>query len=193
MGLSTISWTDFTWNPFWGCKKVSEGCKYCYAEQIMERFDKKFKNVRTTGKFYLPDKIKNVDVGMEKVFTCSMSDFFIESMDDLRKELWLIIKRNPHLIFQILTKRIERVESCLPDDWGKGYDNVWLGVSIENERRYNEREIILGGIPAKVRFWSVEPLIERLWMKDKENMVDWIIVGGESGGSARKMELAWMD
>lgn len=120
MRYSSISWTDITWNPFWGCMKVSEGCKNCYAETIMDRFGKGFREVKRTKKFYLPDKIKNVDVGMEKVFTCSMSDFFIDKMDDVRGELWEVIKRNPHLIFQILTKRIERVEECLPDDWGRG-------------------------------------------------------------------------
>lgn len=194
--FSTISWTDITWNWLYGCRKKSEGCKNCYAEAMIDHWGGKgeFGNIRTTKKFYLPDKIKNVDPGFEKVFTCSMSDMFIEEGDEYRDEVWKVIKRNPHLIFQILTKRIERVPDCLPSDWGNGYENVWLGASIENTRRYLERKDILAGIPAKVRFWSVEPLIGKLWLPDREeDVVDWIIIGGESGRGARMMSVDWVD
>jgi protein gp37 len=94
------------------------------------------------------------------VFTCSYSDFFIDEADDWRDEAWDIIRRTPNLIYQILTKRIERVKECLPVDWP--LPNVWLGVSAENQAMADKRIPILLQIPAAVRFVSVEPMLEKI-------------------------------
>jgi protein gp37 len=125
-------------------------------------------------------------------FTCSWSDFFIDEADPWRAEAWEIIRQTPHLTYQILTKRPERMVSCLPEDWGSGYPNVWLGVSVEN-RRWLCRLETLAKIPARIHFASFEPLLKDLgdltpWLPGLE----WAIVGGESGARRRPMALPWL-
>ena len=112
-----ISWTDATWNPWIGCTKVSPGCKNCYAERMEERARRDFSKVRRAKKFDAPLKW---DIALDdegnggKVFTCSMSDFFHADADAWRAEAWEIIRRTPHLTYQILTKRPERIADHLP-------------------------------------------------------------------------------
>jgi protein gp37 len=134
-----------------------------------------------------------------QVFTCSWSDFFIAEADEWRPDAWEIIKNTPHLQYQILTKRPERIAQCLPNDWGDGYPNVWLGVSSENEELTYKRISLLLTIPTKVRFISAEPLLEGV-LSVRNNAVirqlDWVIIGGESGNDFgihryRPMELDW--
>jgi protein gp37 len=123
------------------------------------------------------------------IFTCSWSDWFIDSADEWRIEAWDIIKQTPWHTYQILTKRAEKIAEHLPLDWGNGWHNVWLGVSIENQN-YLERINILKTIPAQVRFISAEPLLGPI---DLGNLHDihWVITGGESGPRARNMNLEW--
>lgn len=115
-----------------------------------------------------------------------MSDFFIEEADKWRPEAWEIISLTPQHTWLILTKRPERIKDCLPPDWGNGYPNVWLGVTVENNESLF-RLSLLAKIPAKLRFVSAEPLLETVdftTMIDNERPIDafqWIIVGGESG------------
>lgn len=117
------------------------------------------------------------------IFTCSMSDFFHKQADKWRHDAWEIIRKTPHHTYQILTKRPERILECLPEDWGKGYPNVWLGVSVgTNEPKSIKRIDILKLIPAKIKFISFEPLIEEIKIPSaKLNGIDWAIIGGESG------------
>jgi len=125
----------------------------------------------------------------EMVFTCSWSDFFIEAADEWRAEAWKVIKETPNLIYQILTKRPKLIPDRLPPDWGTGYDNVALGVSIESAA-YNGRADDLRLVPARWRFISAEPLlasIKGLSLKD----IHWLIAGGESGPGFRTMDLDW--
>src|SRR3989304_5402627 len=105
-----------------------------------------------------------------KVFTCSISDFFIEEADTWRDEAWEIIRRTPHLTYQILTKRPERILDCLPDDWlaFDAFENVWLGTSCENQRFVDERIAELLAVPASVHFLSCEPLLGPI------NLIEWI-------------------
>jgi protein gp37 len=134
-----------------------------------------------------------------RVFTCSWSDFFIEDADQWRDDAWDIIRRTPHLTYMILTKRPERIISCLPDDWGNGYPNVWLGVTAENQERADIGIPILLSVSAAKRFVSVEPMLGPvdLWdylpnsLSGKERLLDWVIIGGESGPKARPMERKW--
>lgn len=131
------------------------------------------------------------------IFTCSWSDWFIDEADKWRPEAWEIIKATPHHTYQILTKRPERIKQCLPDDWGEGYPNVWLGVSVESAA-YIKRIETLGDVRATVRFVSVEPMIgpcSSLGIYD--DLMDWVIVGGESGNEQgkyryRKCEIEWI-
>ncbi|WP_170061154.1 DUF5131 family protein [Spirosoma aerolatum] len=182
---TTIGWTDATWNPHQGCRKVSEGCKFCYMyrDKEMHKQDPKRVHRSSDATFYAPLRKKAFKEPM-RVFTCSWSDFFIEEADAWRDELWAIIKQTPHLTYQILTKRIERVADHLPNDWGDGYDNVWLGVTVENQDAVS-RIGVLEEIPAKIKFISFEPLIGPL-TSGFVGEVDWIIIGGESGNDNGK-------
>lgn len=174
---SSIQWTDCTYNPWHGCHKVSEGCKYCYMFRDKERYGQDPTTILRSKSTFRdplnwqkrlgagippPKNQKAVDFepfpGM-KIFTCSWSDFFIEDADEWRGDAWEIIRETPEFTYQILTKRPERVLQCLPPDWGEGWKNVWLGVSAENQRRADERISILAEIPAYTKFVSFEPLL----------------------------------
>jgi protein gp37 len=137
--------------------------------------------------FNFPLKLKEP----AKVFVCSWSDFFIEDADSWRDEAWDIIRRQKHLTFQILTKRPENITERLPDDWP--LDNVWLGVTAENQKQADKRISLLLEVLAEKRFLSVEPMLGSVDIGFKLNyeLIDWVIVGGESGPSAREMKEKW--
>jgi protein gp37 len=178
-----IAWTEHTWNPWRGCDKVSPGCAHCYMFTGQRRWGADPEIVVRTSKWGDPPKWERTAAAAgrrELVFTCSWSDWFHQTADPWRDEAWGVIRRCPHLHFQILTKRPERIAAHLPDDWGSGgYPNVWLGVSIENDR-YVGRADVLRTVPAVVRFISAEPLLGPLPSLDLTG-IDWLIVGGESG------------
>lgn len=210
--VSAIEWTDATWNPWRGCDKVSPGCAHCYMFDGQRRFGRDPSVVvrAASGTFKAPLSQKWLLRAEEKrrqglphlVFTCSWSDWFHEDADPWRDEAWAIIRETAALhTFQILTKRPERILERLPEDWGDGYPNVWLGVSIEN-RRFVDRADILRETPAALRFISAEPLLGPLAPGPGETVhdglltldlvgIDWLIVGGESGPKARPMNLGW--
>lgn len=179
---SAIQWTDNTVNFWTGCTKVSSGCKYCYMYRGKERYGKDPSVVMRTKSSTFNAALKWKEP--KKIFTCSWSDFFIKDADLLRADAWDIIKRTPHHTWQILTKRPERIAQCLPADWGEGYKNVWLGVSVE-EQSYLHRVDTLLSVPAKTRFISAEPLIGPVNFNQYKlgilKDIDWVIVGGESG------------
>jgi len=114
-----------------------------------------------------------------------------EIAESERTRLWDIIRKTPLLDWQLLTKRADRIATCLPDDWGEGYQNVWLGVSVENRAHGLPRVDHLRKIPAKIKFLSCEPLLEDLGEINLAG-IDWVIVGGESGPRARPMEVSWV-
>ena len=183
MGRKTIiSWTQRTWNPWRGCTRISPGCKSCYMFRAQQRYGHDPSVVVRTKTWTEPlrwQRVAEREHNTELVFTCSWSDWFHEDADEWRDEAWSLVRQCSNLVFQILTKRPERVLDHLPHDWSDGYKNVWLGVSIENED-YVWRADVLRKIPARVRFISAEPLLGPL-----PNLVfdgfHWLIVGGESG------------
>src|SRR6266566_2681172 len=184
-----ISWTESTWNPWHGCTKVSPGCKHCYMFTEKKQYGQDpTKVVRSKTKFSDPLKW---NMG-RLIFTCSWSDFFHEAADPWRDEAWEIIRRTPQHTYQILTKRPKRMAAHLPwadDPWL----HVWLGVSVENQD-YLWRLDKLAEIPAYTRFVSAEPLLGEVnllpWLEG-EGILDWVIVGGESGPKARPMQPDW--
>lgn len=183
---SLIEWTNATWNPWHGCIKVSPGCKNCYMYRDKKRYGQNAKDVRKSKTtFYDPLRWE----GGLLVFACSWSDWFIENADAWREEAWSIIRDTPQHTYQILTKRPERILKHLPSDWGAGWPNVWLGVSIESQD-YVYRKDILADVPAQVRFISAEPLLGPVHLGQMDR-IHWIITGGESGPKARPMELDW--
>lgn len=154
-----IEWTGATWNPVVGCTKVSPGCKNCYMYREQERYGQDPRVVRRTSPhtFNIPLSPRRVPPGT-MVFVCSWSDLFHEAVDPHRPEIWAIMRRRSDVIFQVLTKRPERIPDHLPDDWGEGYDNVWLGTSVEDQDRVTRVADLLR-VPARVRWLSMEPLL----------------------------------
>jgi protein gp37 len=182
---SAIEWTEATWNPWHGCLKVSPGCAHCYMYRDKVRYGQDPTDVmRGKTTFELPLKWKDPKL----IFTCSWSDFFIEEADGWRDAAWDIIRSTPHHTYQILTKRPERIANHLPSDWP--LPNVWLGVSVENPRFY-WRIAVLNGIPAAVRFLSLEPLLAAMADLPLDG-ISWVIVGGESGPRCRPMKAEWV-
>ena len=191
---SKIEWTQVTWNPVTGCSKVSQGCKYCYAERMAKRL-KEMGNKRYLNGFNvtLHEDLVELPLRWQQpriVFVNSMSDLFHEKIPlEFIKRIFDTMERSPKHVFQILTKRSERlleVSKELP--WPP---NVWMGVSIENVMVLN-RVHDLQHVPAHVRFLSCEPLIEPLNTLPLKG-IHWVIVGGESGPKARPMKKEWVE
>jgi protein gp37 len=192
--LTSIEWTEATWNPVTGCSKVSQGCKHCYAERMAkrlqamgaERYRNGFKLTLQEDLLDLPRQWKKPRV----IFVNSMSDLFHEAVpDEFIARVFETMGACPQHTFQVLTKRSGRLRllsSSLP--WPK---NVWMGVSVEDSRVIHRIED-LARVPAQVRFLSCEPLIgplEHLPLKG----IHWVIVGGESGPGARIMRPEWVE
>lgn len=196
--LTHIAWTNKTWNPWQGCRKVSQGCKFCYMFRDKERYGQDPTQVMRSADKTFRSPLTWKEPAL--VFTCSWSDWFISEADTWRPEAWEIIKATPHLTYQILTKRPERILQNLPPDWGNGYANVWLGVSVEDQENARARIPLLEHIPAKIRFVSFEPLIGPIHL-DRLGIdrlpFEWAIIGGESGNltgkyAARRCDVRWI-
>ena len=178
--ISKIQWTDATWNPWHGCIKVSPGCKYCYMYRDKDRYGQDpTKVLRSKTNFRAPLKWKDKKL----VFTCSWSDWFIAEADGWRDDAWEIIRRTPHLTYQILTKRPERILDHLPDFFGE-LDNVWIGCSVESQKQVDRIDYLVD--LACTTFVSFEPLIGPIAWNDRMNALDWMIIGGESGNESGK-------
>lgn len=202
MGEKTaIAWTDHTFNPWMGCHKVSAGCKHCYAELLVkQRMGKPGMwgangiRQRTTGPWRNVPKwnaLAQAEGRPHRVFTASLADMFEDypGPNEWRDDVWEVIRESKWLDFQLLTKRPENIARMLPDDWGEGWPNVWLGTSIE-DNRVAERGLVLTEVPAHVHFVSYEPAIGPLDQLPLDG-IEWMIVGGESGPGYRPMELEW--
>ncbi len=189
--VSTIEWTEATWNPVTGCDKVSPGCAHCYAETFAERFRGVSGHPYEMG-FDLTLRAERIDQPLTwkqpmTIFVNSMSDLFHERvpLQFIQRVFDTMEKANWH-IFQVLTKRSQRLRELAPNlGWPR---NVWMGVSVENQR-WTSRVDDLRVVPATVRFLSCEPLLGPLKL-DLEG-IDWVIVGGESGHKARPMRSDW--
>jgi len=185
---TAIEWTDKTWNPTTGCNKLSPGCKHCYAEAITKRFRNHFPD---GFQFTLHPERLNEPRRWRKpsrVFVNSMSDLFHEQMPfAFLEDIFRVMAECPKHVFQILTKRHERLLKLAPElAWP---ENVWMGVSVENQD-YAQRVDYLRRVPAAVRFLSCEPLVGPLTL-DLEG-IHWVIVGGESGPKHRPIEASWV-
>jgi protein gp37 len=203
---SHIEWTHHTFNPWWGCTKVSPACDNCYADLWARRMGRQLWGAkaprRLFGDAHWAEPLRwNEDARIaetrERVFCASMADVF-ERRADLnaqRHRLWELIEQTPNLDWLLLTKRPQNVARLAPwhDNWPS---NVWLGTSIENQKLAEQRLPLLLSIPAAVRFLSCEPLLGSLdlgsWFKrDGFYPIDWVIAGGESGSNSRPMHPDW--
>ena len=198
---SKIEWTHHTFNPWWGCIKVSPACKHCYAESWARRWGNDLWGAKSERRFFTDkhwqDPIKwNIQAEQagerQRVFCASMADVFEvrNDLDESRERLWKLIDDTPHLDWLLLTKRIEAVNDIAP--WGEDWpENVWLGTTIENQKYAELRLPHLVKSSAKTKFVSCEPLLGELEISDYLRDIDWAIAGGESGPSARPMDPAW--
>ncbi|HBV17586.1 DUF5131 family protein [Chryseobacterium carnipullorum] len=194
MAQSSIEWTEMTWNPTTGCTKISQGCKFCYAEIMtrrlkamgQEKYKDGFKVIKThSDTLKVPYTWKNSKV----VFVNSMSDLFHEDIPlEFIKDVFKVMNENPQHIFQVLTKRAERLLEIHKElIWSH---NIWMGVSVENHD-VEFRIDLLRKTNAKTKFLSLEPLIGPL-SKLNLKKIDWVIVGGESGFKPRPMNPDWV-
>jgi protein gp37 len=195
---SDIEWTDGTWNPTRGCKKISPGCKYCYAERNAERFRGVPGNAYEQGfdPRLVPEKLPEPLrwTKQMKIFVNSMSDLFLDEfpLDYIETVTRVMAAANWHT-FQVLTKRHERMRELLTGPLGHvaSLPHIWWGVSVENKRHGLPRVEALRHTPVKIRFLSIEPLIEDLGEVDLTG-IHWVIVGGESGPRSRPMRSDWV-
>lgn len=187
------------WNPWHGCKKISEGCRYCYVYRQDSRYNPEIQSseVRKTSSFDLPlkrkrDKSFKLESGT-LVFTCFTSDFFVDEADNWRTEAWKIIKERSDLIFYIFTKRIDRFNVSLPPDWGDGYENVIIGCTIENQQRANYRIPIFRELPIRHKTIICAPLLERVELREwLDKSIEEVAASGESGNEARICDYEWV-
>lgn len=190
---STIEWTESTWNPVTGCDKVSQGCRYCYAERLAFRLQAMGQRNYQNG-FTLTLQEHMLDVPLrwrapQTIFVNSMSDLFHQDVpDDYIFRVFDVMNRAHWHRYQVLTKRSDRLAEIAPQlPWAP---HIWMGVSVESAA-YTYRIDHLRNTGAHVKFLSLEPLIGRL-EKLELNGIDWAIVGGESGPGARPIQEAWV-
>lgn len=155
------------WNPWHGCRKLSEGCRYCYVYRMDALHEKDASKVKkNVSSFHLP--IARNRKGEYKYpsgtefSTCFTSDFFLEEADEWRPEAWKIVKERNDCRFFMITKRIDRFEQCIPADWADGYDHVIIAVTAENQRMADYRLPIYQELPIKVKRIICEPLLEKI-------------------------------
>lgn len=212
--MTKIEWTEKTWNPVTGCTKISEGCKNCYAEKMAKRLQamgsRKYANgfEITCHPDSLGDSLKWKKPSM--VFVDSMSDLFHGDISfTFIERIWDTIFDCPQHTFQILTKRPDQLikfANWLAHSKNRrfAYENVWLGVSVENQQRANERIPLLLKTPAAVRFISCEPLLGPISLPEVNEVIgksgvdctystgiDWLIAGCESGPKRRPADINW--
>ncbi len=193
MARSGIEWTESTWNPLTGCTKISPGCKYCYAERMAKR-------LKAMGQ---PNYVNGFNLTMHEhvlekplewkspqvIFVNSMSDLFHKDVPfEFIQRVFDVMNRAHWHQFQVLTKRSDRLVELSSDlEWA---DNIWMGVSVEN-KDYVYRIDDLRKTKAKTKFLSIEPLLGPLPIMNLKG-IDWVIVGGESGPGARRLEREWV-
>ena len=195
---SNITWTDHTWNPFQGCRKVSEGCKNCYMFRDKKRYGQDASVVVRSKPATFNKPLHWKDPA--KVFVCSWSDFFIEEADEWRAEAYDIMQQTPYLTYLLLTKRAENIASR----WNGSQSlakNIWLGVTAENQKQADWRIPHIVQSTAIKKFVSIEPMLEPIDLEQAAcpfncsrciEGIDWVIVGAESGPDRRPCKIEWI-
>lgn len=197
---SNIAWTHHTFNPWWGCEKVSEACAHCYAESWAKRTG--FPNLWSGERRFFSDKhwreplkwnAEAEKLGVRyRVFCASMADVFDNhpAVTSARMNLWELIRGTPNLDWLLLTKRIGNVERMVPGSWLLEFPrNVWLGISVIDQNEFDRDVPKLRKLNPRVRFLSVEPMLGLIepWRVRLEG-IHWVICGGESGSHARDLD-----
>lgn len=200
---SNIEWTHHTFNPWIGCTKVSAACDFCYAAAWDARglhgLEPRWgphaprTRVKDWAKVLRWQKTAQAEGKRYRVFCASLADVFDNHKSILpawRDDLWALIRKCPDLDFLMLTKRPQNIRRYLPDDWGDGYHNVWLGATVESQKEADRLEA-LTNVPATVRFLSMEPLLGNVDLSAFIDRIDWVITGGENGKNFRPVDPDW--
>lgn len=220
MRKTTIEWEDTTINPVVGCSKISEGCKNCYAENMAcrikgvavkeieseptyksrnNKYINTIENGKWSGKVAFDEtdlKLLNRQQVSKKIFVCSMGDIFHDNVKNSWIEMVMrkVYECSQHR-FLFLTKRPERMKQFF--DWitdigNEMPENLWLGITAENQRTYDERMPYMKGVNPSVRFISFEPLLESIKVKPEDvRYIDWVILGTETGVGRRPAKINW--
>ena len=216
MGETTgISWCDHTFNPYIGCTKVSPGCQHCYAETLMDKRWGKVQwgplgerkrtseaNWRQPLQWQRKAAADSVNP-RRRVFCSSLADVFEDRradcggdlLDIWRSDLWQLIAQTPNLDWLLLTKRPQNIVDMTPVSWrtaGRWPHNVWIGTSVENQEYADKRIPALLKVGVNQNFLSIEPLLGPVDLSQWIDALQWVIVGGESGHSARPMQAEWV-
>lgn len=187
------------WNPWHGCKKISEGCENCYMYYLDRMRDQDGSNIyRTKNNFDYPlhknrKGVYKVQSG-EMLRVCMTSDFFLEEADLWRDEVWEMMHIRSDVKFYLLTKRPQRVMQCLPQNWGNGWENIFLNVTCENQQRADERIPILFDLPFKHKGVNCAPLIGEVRLEEylKNGQIEQVGCGGENYDGARICRFEWV-
>lgn len=204
---TAISWATDTFNTHWGCTEVPESgaCEHCYARDFSRRlgFDlwgndkpRRFFNDSHWNDPLKWDKKAKETGSRRRVFVDSMSDLFEgrRDLDPVRARMWELVPRCVHSDFLLLTKRPQNILRMVPDRWHSEWpSNVWIGTTAEDQRWADIRIPFLEAVPAPVRFISVEPMLGPVDLGKFLGFVSWVLIGGESGGNARRMDPAWAE
>ena len=183
------------WDPWSGCYKASDGCTYCY---YYGPYSKRFGQSSVTKTDGFDKPVARTAKGAPRipggkvVFTCFSSDFFIAEADEWRSDAWAMIRQRPDLEFLILTKRIDRFLFSLPPDWGDGYDNVYIGCSVENQATVDYRLPLFLSFPIRRRFVACTPLLEPVDLSPYLAGIKHVTAGGETGREARECDYDWV-
>lgn len=198
---SKIEWTTHTFNPWWGCVKMSPACKFCYAESWSKRLGQKVWGINAERRFFGEkhwaeplawNREAQSSNERPRVFCASMADVFEDrrDLDAERRKLWRLIEQTPALDWLLLTKRPDLVQALTPWDH-RWPENVWIGTTTEDQEWADERLAALARIPARVRFISAEPLLGPIELGQWAQHINWVITGGESGPNARPSSPSW--
>lgn len=187
------------WNPWHGCIKCSEGCQNCYVYYLDGMIGKNGADVyKTKTGFGYPlskDRKRRYKIQSgEMISVCMTSDFFLEEADEWRDEAWEMMKTRSDVVFLLLTKRPERVLQCLPDNWGDGWDNIFLNVTCENQRRADERIPLLLKLPFKHKGLHCAPLLGAVKVGKylDSGQIEQVACGGENYGGTRPCDFDWV-
>lgn len=186
------------WNPWHGCRKISEGCLNCYVYRIDRAVGREGREVNLNAAYDLPARCGKGGMKIkpgDEIYTCLSSDFFLEEADPWRPRAFEMMAARRDLTFIIITKRITRAPLCLPGDWGDGsaYSHIHIGCTCENQRRADERLPVFLGLPIAHRFVVCEPLLERIDLSPYlDGRIESVIAGGESGEGARVCDFEWV-
>jgi len=183
------------WNPWFGCRKYSEGCRFCYIHKGDAKRGLNTNNIRKSSSLNAPLLKVNDQFKWKSgstVYLCFSSDFLIEEADLWRSEVWRIIKTRSDLNFVFLTKRIDRFNDIIPSDWGGGYDNVTVGCTVENQETADYRLSIFNELNIKHKNIICQPMIGPINLEGYLEGVELVIVGGESDYNGRPLDYQWV-